>query len=70
MQRNLTGTQWSSLRIEDMSVYLVQFTVCYNPSECVLTTLQCAPVETGQTSEERIAVVKTHQGISRQDSSD
>ena len=68
MQRNLTGTQWSCLRIEDMSVYLVQFTVCYNPSKCVLTTLQCAPVETGQTSE--IAVVKTHQGISRQDSSD
>ena len=46
-------------------------TVCNNPSECVLNTLQFAHVETGQTPEERVVVIKatTHQGISCQDSS-
>ena len=46
-------------------------TVCDNPSKCVLNTLQFVHVETGQTPEERVAVINvtTHQGISRQDSS-
>ena len=47
--------------------------VCDNPIKCVLNTLvlQLAHVETGQTPEERVAVIKAtiHQGISRQDSS-
>ena len=44
-------------------------TVCDNPS--VLNTLQFSHVKTGQTPEERVAVIKvsTHQGISHQDSS-
>ena len=44
-------------------------TVCDNPSKCVLNTLQFADVETGQTPEERAAVMKvtTHQGINCQD---
>ena len=42
-----------------------------NPCKCVLNALQFAHVETGQTPEERVAVIKatTHQGISCQDSS-
>ena len=46
-------------------------TVCDNPSKCVLNTLQFAHLETGQTPEERVAVIQvtTHQGISHQDSS-
>ena len=43
----------------------VMATVCDNPRKYVLNTLQCAHVETGQTPEERVAVIKvtTHQGI-------
>ena len=42
--------------------------VCDNPSKCVLNTLH---VETVQTPEERVAVIKaiTHQGISQQHNS-
>ena len=41
-------------------------TVCDNPSKCVLNTLEFAHVETGQTPEERVAVIKAtaHQDIS------
>ena len=47
------------------------YTVCGNPSKCILNTLQFAHVETRQTPAERVAVIKgtTHQGISQQDSS-
>ena len=53
IQRNSTGSQWS-------------VTVCDNPSKCVLNTLQFVHVETGQTPEERVAVIKAtvQQGIS------
>ena len=46
-------------------------TVCDNPSKCVLNTLLFAHFETGQTLEERVAVIKAtgHQGIGCQDSS-
>ena len=45
--------------------------VCDNPSKCVLNTLKFVHVETGQTPEKRVAVIKaiSHQGISGQDSS-
>ena len=46
--------------------------VCiYNPSKCVSNTLQFEHVETGQTPEERVAVIKatTHQGIGFHDRS-
>ena len=68
MQQNSNGSQWSRLRIEGVRVYLVQFVTIL---VSVLNTLQFAHVETGQTSEDRVAVIKatTHQGISRQDSS-
>ena len=46
-------------------------TVCDNPIKCLLNALQFAHAETGQTPEERVAVIKvtTHQCISHQDSS-
>ena len=56
---------------ENIRCPCVLVTVCDNPSNCVLNTLQFVRVETGQTPEERVAVIKetTHQGISCQDSS-
>ena len=44
-------------------------TVCDNPSKCALNILQFVHVKTGQTPEERIAVIKApiHQGTGRQD---
>ena len=49
----------------------VCYSLCNNLSKCVLNMLQFAHVETRQTSEERVAVIKatTQPGISRQDSS-
>ena len=46
-------------------------TFCYNPSKNVLNTLQFVNIKSGQTPEERVAVIEmtTHQGISRHDSS-
>ena len=39
--------------------------VCDNPTMCILNRRECAHVETGQTSEKRVAVVQmtTDQGI-------
>ena len=39
--------------------------VCYNPTKCVLNTMQFVHVENGQTPEQRVAVVEmtAHQGI-------
>ena len=56
---------------ENRRCLCVFVTVCDNPSKCVLNTLQFAYVETGQTPEERVAVIKvtTHQSISCQDNS-
>ena len=34
------------------------FSGCDNPSKCVLNTLQFAHLETGQTPEDRVAVIK------------
>ena len=50
-----------------MSIYVV----CHNPTKCNLNTLQFMHVETGHTSEKRIAVVQTttHLVIYRQHSS-
>ena len=44
---------------------------CDSHSKCVLETLEFTHAETGQTSEERIEIVKTntHQGICHKDSS-
>ena len=44
---------------------------CDNPSKCILDTLKSRHVKTGDTSEKRIAIIKTtiHQGICCQDSS-
>ena len=69
IQRNSTWSQWSRLRNRRCPYAFV--TVFDNPSKCVLNTLQFEHVETGQTPEETVAVIKatTHQGISRQDSS-
>ena len=51
-----------------MCVFVI---VCDNPGKCVLYTLQLVHVETKQTPEERVVVIKviTHQGISYQNSS-
>ena len=67
--RNLQEPRiWTDVSCTISSIFV---TVCDNPSKSVLNTLQFAHVDTGQTPEERVAVVKetTHQGISRQDSS-
>ena len=68
IQQNSTGSQWSCCRIGGACVFV---TVCDNPDKCVMNTLQFAHVETGQTPEERVAVIKvtTYQGIGCQDSS-
>ena len=56
---------------ENRGCLCVFITVCDDPNKCVLNILQFSYVETGQTPEERVAVIKstTLQGICRQDSS-
>ena len=58
---------WEPMELfENRRCLCVFVTVCDTPSKCVLNTLQ---VENGQTPEEWVAKVTTHQGISLQDSS-
>ena len=56
---------------ENRRCLCVFVTLCDNPSKCVLNKLQFAHVETRQTPEERVAVIKasTPQHISSQESS-
>ena len=56
---------------ENRSRPRISIVIRSNPAKCVLNTLQFSHVETGQTSEKRVAVVKTtaHQSIYHQDSS-
>ena len=56
---------------ENRRCLCVFVTVCDNPSKCVLKKMLFAHVETGQTPEGRVAVIKvtTHQGIGFQDTS-
>ena len=63
---------WEPLEsFENRRCLCIFVTVCDNPGKGVLNTLQFAHVEAGQTSVDRVAIIKTttHQGISRQDSS-
>ena len=55
-----TSKQWSCLRKGDTREYLLQFvTIQCIQTKCVLNTLQFAHVETGQTPEQRAALVQT-----------
>ena len=56
---------------ENRRCLCVFVSLCDNPGKCVLNKLQFVHVETGQTPEERVGVIKatTPPGISHQDSS-